>query len=78
MNIPKRSGLMGFALAPTGRPAIPRVSRWITLSDRKAFREHLEELASASDLKNLLVGHGSNVTEDASGVLRSLSSELLS
>jgi hypothetical protein len=78
MNIPKRSGLMGFALAPTGRPGIPRVSRWITLSDRKAFREHLEELASASDLKTLLVGHGSNVTEDASGVLRSLSSELLS
>ena len=78
MNIEPRGGLMGFALAPTGRPAIPRVSRWFIMKDRKELCAHLEELASASNLKTLLVGHGQNITEDAPGVLKSLSSELLS
>src|SRR5262245_3049574 len=67
MNIPPRGGLFGFMLAPTGRPGVPRFSRWVTISDRAAFRAHLEELASATDMKRLLVGHGRNVTDDPSG-----------
>ncbi|HVR19833.1 MAG TPA: hypothetical protein VMS65_09055 [Polyangiaceae bacterium] len=76
MNIPKRGGAFGFLLAPTGRPGIPRFSRWFTVNDRAAFRSHLEELASASDLKSLLVGHGANITDDPGGTLKGLAGEL--
>ena len=76
MNIAERGGPMGFLLAPTGRPGIPRVSRWITISDRAAFRSHLEEIASASDLTTVLVCHGRNITADPSGTLRGLAGEL--
>jgi hypothetical protein len=78
MNIPKRSGPIGFAIAPTGRPSIPRFSRWVTVSDKAAFRAHLEELASPMDLKLVLVGHGKNITDDPSGTLKGLATELLS
>jgi hypothetical protein len=76
MNLPERGGLMGFALAPTGRPAVPRVSRWLTIADRAAFRAHLEELAATGDLRALLVGHGRNITDDPRGTLRGLAAEL--
>jgi len=78
MNIPKRSGLIGFAIAPTGRPGIPRFSRWMTVSDKAAFRAHLEELASPADLKRVLVGHGKNLTDDPGATLKALATELLS
>jgi hypothetical protein len=78
MNIPQRRGPIGFMLSPTGRPGIPRFSRWMTVSDKAAFRGHLEELASAGDLQRLLVGHGKNVTDDPSGTLKGLVTELLS
>jgi len=76
MNIPKRGGAFGFLLAPTGRPGVPRVSRWITIADRAAFRSHLEEIASASDLKAVLVGHGRNITDDPRGTLQGLAAGL--
>jgi hypothetical protein len=76
MNVPKRGGAFGFLLAPTGRPGIPRVSRWITIADRAAFRSHLEEIASAADLRAVLVGHGQNITADPRGTLRGLAAEL--
>lgn len=76
MNIPPRSGLMGFFLAPTGRPAIPRIFRWLSVSDRAAFRSHIEELASPSDLRQVLVGHGKTITGDPGKTLRDLAAEL--
>jgi hypothetical protein len=76
MNIPPRSGLMGFFLAPTGRPAVPRIFRWMSVSDRAAFRSHLEELATASDLRRVLVGHGRTIADDPAGTLRGLAAEL--
>jgi hypothetical protein len=76
MNVPKRGGAFGFLLAPTGRPAVPRISRWITIADRAAFRSHLEELASATDLRSVLVGHGRNITADPRGTLQGLAAEL--
>jgi hypothetical protein len=76
MNIPPRSGLVGFFLAPTGRPGIPRVFRWMNVSDRAAFRSHLEELASPSNLERVLVGHGRTIADDPAGTLRSLAAGL--
>jgi hypothetical protein len=76
MNVDARGGPMGFLLAPTGRPGIPRIMRWIMISDRAEFRAHLDELASARDLARVLVGHGRTVTDDPAGTLRSLASGL--
>jgi hypothetical protein len=76
MNIPQRNGLMGFFLAPTGRPAVPRIFRWLSVSDRAAFRSHLEELASPSNLERVLVGHGRTIADDPAGTLRSLAAGL--
>lgn len=76
MNMPELKGPMGFFLAPTGRPSIPRLFRWLTLSDRSAFRSHLEELASASDLERVLVGHGRTIDADPRGTLQGLAAEL--
>lgn len=76
MNLPPRGGAMGFLLAPTGRPSVPRILRWLIVSDRAAFRSQLEDIASASNLARVLVGHGSTITEDPAAVLRSLSGEL--
>jgi hypothetical protein len=76
MNIPRRRGPVGFFLAPTGRPAIPRIFRWLNVSDRAAFRAHIEELASPSDLRRVLVGHGKTITGDPGKTLRDLAGEL--
>jgi hypothetical protein len=76
MNVPLRGGPMGFLLAPTGRPAVPRVLRWITISHALDFRAHLDELASVSGLSRVLVGHGKTIAQDAAGTLRQLASEL--
>src|SRR4051794_19866802 len=45
LNYPRRGGLIGFALAPTGRVSVPRVMRWIGVKDRRAFAAHIDELA---------------------------------
>jgi hypothetical protein len=76
MNIPPRGGPIGYLLAPTGRPGVPRVLRWMTVSDTPAFRGHLEELASSSNLLRVLVGHGKTIADDASALLRSVAGEL--
>ncbi len=76
MNMPVMKGPVGFFLAPTGRPAIPRVFRWFTVSDRAAFRSHIEELASPGDLERVLVGHGRTIDADPRGTLRGLAAEL--
>lgn len=76
MNLEPRKGPMGFLLAPTGRPGIPRILRWMAISDRAEFRAHLEELAGARALARVLVGHGTTITDDPPGTLRSLAAEL--
>jgi hypothetical protein len=76
LNMAPRSGIVGFVLAPTGRPGVPRFSRWFIVSDRAAFRGHLEELASATNLRQVLVGHGNTIGDDAAGTLKSVAAEL--
>jgi hypothetical protein len=76
LNVPKRGGMIGFMLAPTGRVSAPRVMRWIGMQDKRAFAGHLERLADTPNLERLLFGHGKPVTEDAPGALRSVVQQL--
>lgn len=76
MNIEPRKGPMGFLLSPTGRPGVPRVMRWMAVKDSAAFRGHLDEIAGATNLARVLVGHGATITGDAAGTLRGVAAEL--
>jgi len=76
INVAPRTGLFGFLLGPTGRPAVPRISRWMVISDKAAFRGHLEELASASNLGRVITGHGMPIYDDAAATLRSVAAAL--
>jgi hypothetical protein len=57
-NLPKLGGLFGFLLAPTGRPSVPRIARWMMVKDKPAFRSQVEKLAGDGDLKRVIVSHG--------------------
>jgi hypothetical protein len=57
-NLPKLSGMFGFMLAPTGVPAVPRISRWFVIKDTPAFKGHLERLAETPTLKRIIMSHG--------------------
>jgi hypothetical protein len=70
LNLEKKGGAIGFALSPTGRVSVPRVTRWLGIKDRKAFTQHVERLAGTPDLKRLMFGHGSGVRENAAAELR--------
>jgi hypothetical protein len=55
---------------PGGRLGVARVVRWREVSDRGRVRAWLKSLAERPELRMVLVGHGSPVTEDARGSLR--------
>ena len=76
MNIPKRSGVIGFLLAPTGQVSTPRIQRWIGMQDKRAFAGHLERLAGTPNLQRLLFGHGQPVTDNAPEALRAVARQL--
>jgi hypothetical protein len=78
LNVPRRRGLVGFALAPTGQVSVPRVMRWIGVKNRGAFAEQLEGLARTPGLRRLMFGHGAPITADAPGALRKVVAQLRS
>jgi hypothetical protein len=78
LNMPRRTGLMGFALAPTGQVSVPRVMRWIGVKDKRAFAGHLERLAGTGGLRRVLFGHGDSITDDAPAALRRVVTQLRS
>jgi hypothetical protein len=57
-NLPKLGGLFGFLLAPTGRPSVPRIARWMMVKDKPAFRADIEKLAGGEGLARVIVSHG--------------------
>lgn len=73
-GLPGLSLLMGLLLRLIGPPGgglgVARVVRWREVSDRKRVRAWLNALADRPDLRIVLVGHGSPVTEDARAALR--------
>jgi hypothetical protein len=78
LNMPRRTGLLGFALAPTGQVSVPRVMRWIGVKDKHAFAGHLERLAGTAGLRRVLFGHGDTITDGAPAALRRVVSQLRS
>jgi hypothetical protein len=70
LNVPRRGGVMGFVLAPTGEVSVPRGIRWFSLKDRQAFADPLARLAETPGLRRLLFGHGKPVDGDAPAALR--------
>ncbi len=76
LNMAPRTGLVGFFLAPTGRPSIPRVMRWIGIKDKKALVSHLDRLADTPGLTRVLVGHGRTIDENPAQALKSAAKEL--
>jgi len=68
-NLPKLGGLLGFALAPTGKPSVPRVTRWFVAQSGGALGEHVERLSHTPNLKRLILSHGDNIESDPAGAL---------
>ena len=69
-NLPKLGGLWGFLLAPTGRPAVPRLVRWMLVKDKQALGGHLERLASEPQLARIIVSHGAVMSDQPADALR--------
>jgi hypothetical protein len=76
LNLPKVGGIMGFVLAPTGTVSTPRIQRWLLMRDKRAFSAHMRRLADTPNLKRVLVGHGTPITDDAPGALRQVAEQL--
>ena len=76
LNVPKRTGVAGFMLSPTGQVSVPRFARLLGVKDKRAFTAHLERLADTPDLRRLMFGHGEPITEDAPGALRRVVAQL--
>ncbi len=75
LNVPKRGGMAGFFLSPTGQVSVPRFARVFLVKDKKAFKADLEDLA-ARGVRRVLFGHGAPVTTDAPGALRGVIQQL--
>jgi hypothetical protein len=75
-NLPLTKGLLGFFLAPTGRPSVPRIARWMMVKDKDSFRSTLDRLAAIPDLKRIIVSHGEMMTEAPGDKLRAAVGEL--
>jgi hypothetical protein len=76
LNMKRLGGVMGFMLAPTGCVSVPRVMRWMVVSNARELRVHLEELAAEPGLCRLVFGHGATVTEGAAERLREAAARL--
>lgn len=75
-NVPKTGGMLGFVLAPTGRPSVPRATRWMMVRDKRALRAHLERLAETPGLKRIIVSHGAEMTDRPAEILRAVGAEV--
>jgi len=74
-NIPERKGVIGFLMAPTGKPSVPRISRWMIVKDKPAFTQHVSSLATP-ELRRVVVSHGEMITERVGETLKSVTADL--
>mgnify|MGYP001595310631 CR=1 FL=1 len=58
-----------FLLAPLGRPAVPRATRWLFTKDNTVLGADLRKLAGVDGLKRVIVGHGPTTDTDAAAAL---------
>jgi hypothetical protein len=77
LNMEKQGGFMGMMLGPTGRPSVPRFSRWWFVNDKRALAEQFRAAAGGSvPLQRVIVGHGATIVKDAAAVMKSVADEL--
>jgi len=76
LNVPKRRGVIGFMLSPTGEVSAPRVMRWFAIKQKRAFAAHLEKLAQLPGLRRVLFGHGAPIVDSAPAALRKVAAQL--
>ena len=76
LNMPKMGGLFGFLLGPTGHVSVPRIARMLIASDKRAFRAHLDRIASDGALSRLIFGHGRPLSEGHGDSLRAAASAI--
>jgi hypothetical protein len=79
-NMPHTKGFAGFMLKnitkSTGGPRVPNLMKWFVISDKKAFRSHLERLADVPDLRRIVVSHHIVIDHDASATLRAVAAKV--
>jgi hypothetical protein len=75
-NLPEMGGFFGFILAPTGRPSVPRIARWMMVKDKPAFCAHLQKIAATPHLERLIVSHGAMVAAEPGAVLKAVAAAL--
>ncbi len=75
-NLPKLGGMFGFLLAPTGMPAVPRITRWFMMKDGGAFQSHLQELGKTPSLARIIVSHGKPMTDAPGEILGAVAARL--
>jgi hypothetical protein len=72
-NMDHAGGLFGFLLrliGASGKPCVEVGMKWLMISDKKAFRAHLESLAALPRLTHVVVSHHKVIVDDPAAVLR--------
>lgn len=79
-NMPHGSGAPGFVLknitGSTGGPKVSNLFKWFVISDKKAFRAHMERLADLPNLRRIIVAHHETIDTDVANTLRTAVSSL--
>ncbi|MDQ3370425.1 MAG: hypothetical protein M3680_33815 [Myxococcota bacterium] len=79
-NMPHLAGFTGFVLrrltGSTGGPRVSRLTRLLVISDRAAFRAHLERLAALPGLRRVIVAHHLTIDHDPADTLRAVAATL--
>lgn len=79
-NMPHLRGFTGFILrritGSTGGPRVTRVAKWLVVSDKRAFRAHLERLANEPRLARIIVSHHQVIAERAAETLAEVAAAL--
>ena len=73
-NMPHASGFSGFIFrrvtGSSGGPRVSRIMKLFVISDKQAFRAHLERLAELPDLRRIVVSHHEVIDQDPAATLR--------
>lgn len=79
-NMPHLSGFTGFVLksvtGSSGGPRVSRLTKWIVIADKKAFRSHLERLADVPDLRRIVVSHHEVIDHEPAATLRAVAAKV--
>jgi hypothetical protein len=70
LNVEKKGGLGGFAMAPTGTLSVPRFMRWMMMKSGAELKAHLQELADSPQLSHVVPGHGEVIAGNAADALK--------